>query len=194
MIAGIVRRFDRYYRRRVGIKNFCTKPECIFRIATVVSPSRFTLPSGVVIERGALLGKLHFFNEHLVSLHSLDSKILAARQSLRYLAYALQHDEELQTLVAVGATYFMPRPKTLIRIVKGLGFEVVLDKACPFTGGWVNQLRASAYTLLLRKAFVPHSGATTFWCYPVSMWMSTDTLKERYGQKIVPVCSASHAA
>ncbi len=193
MFTIIVRSFDHHYRHWMGIEEFCDNPECVFRIAIISSPARFSFPSGVVVERGAPIGKLHFFNERLSLLYSLRG-ITIIRRSLNALADALTNDAKFKPLVAVGATYFTPQ-HSILACIDDLGFETVTDKAYPFLGGWLSHLRGSVYSSFLKQTFTPNLGPKNArWCPPVPLWMSAKTLKERHGKKLVSVSCPMEAA
>jgi hypothetical protein len=132
-LRRVIRRFDAFQRRRLGVYEYCGAADCILRIS-VERTSDAVLLGDVSVAPGEQVVVLHFWNEHLVPMPARGPDIayaLAAHRvfvgSLRALARHLLDDPALADVRAVGGVIVLLSPHDHpagLRLMERLGFAV----------------------------------------------------------------------
>ena len=131
---------DRFLRRRRGIYEYTTHPQCLFRIERTRVEHAFTLADGVQLRAGDRLLKLHLWNEHIPPMGTHGPSVAwglevtrAIGISLAELARYLRLRRELDDVPAISGDMYLSTPARgdqFARIVARYGFEAVARGAC----------------------------------------------------------------
>ncbi len=185
----IVRLFDRTLGRAQGLFVYWDDPKAMFRIQLAKAPHTLRLPDGVV-EAGASVLTLHFWNEHTPEFGPAGPDLAWAmgvyrmlRPSLRILAEYLVANPELSHVQALGGA-------TILVVVGGesageklferLGLEILpyRNRLGRFGEFWEN-----VYTWALMWAYNGASLRTRhlFEVRRSEAWISKEAFLRRYG-------------
>ena len=153
---------DRILRWRLGVYEFSTRPECVFRIGTGHAEQSWKLPEGTEIRAGDDIIELHLWNEHMPAMGPHGPTVAWARQvnraiasSLSELARYIEQRPELHQVVAICGDMHLgskQRRAQLERIVARYGFLTVETCARP---GALHRLGKTILIILLVLATNP---------------------------------------
>ncbi len=197
LLSNAVRHLDASLRRRQGIIEFTSDPECILRLSAHRAEADFALRDGVV-RRGQCLGEIHLWNEHILPMTRGGANMVwgaamrrRLRHSLQCLADFVECDETFAGVkmfrgeVAFGPGKELDRTRCF---ASGFGFEITVR---PASGRPGSRLAAAGQTIFLwgmmhtfnRGAFRSLKRLThPTW---LQLWMSRETLRARYTGKAV---------
>ena len=89
ILKWAVRTLDALLRRCLGIYEFCQDEDCVLRLAVRRSKCDLTLSDGTRICRGAPVGELHLWNEHVPTIPPEGPDLAWALAFRRRLAHSL---------------------------------------------------------------------------------------------------------
>jgi hypothetical protein len=192
LLSSAVRRLDAALRRRQGIIEFTSDPNCILRLSAYRAEKEIKL-AGVTIQSGARVGEIHFWNEHIPPMPNNGANICwggsmrrRLRQSLAHLATFLENDPRFSDIQVIrGEAAFAPG-KELDRtrcFASASGFEIIER---PKTANLAHRLGSLGENIFLwgmvrtynRGALRPfdcRSHPTWF-----QFWMTRNTLRQIY--------------
>jgi uncharacterized membrane protein YdjX (TVP38/TMEM64 family) len=188
ILRSLIRRIDRYLRRKKGIFEFWDDPECLFRVSITHTPGPLNFPGGA-IPAGAKMLELHYWNEHLLHLPFDGTQVAPSRKmfrmavsSLRVLADRIGEDQRLTGVELVGGAtpqFTAGSGSSAEKVYIKLGFTVSLHRNAwgAFGRFWEN-----VYALMLRWTFNPATLQNTrilrtIWS---DFWISTDDFVHKY--------------
>lgn len=188
MMRRLVRTLDELQRRRLGIREFCDDPECLFRIRVARAERPLAVADGEV-PAGAQVLELHFWNEHFPRLppSGLDLAWAARGQhmliaSLRKLARHLRDAPDLRSVAAViGVTVLISPGEASApeKLLSRLGFA-----SAPYRSplGRIGEFWENLYTWLIMWTF---NGTTLRLrhlsrLHRMEVWMSKEEFVRRY--------------
>jgi hypothetical protein len=123
---------DRRLRRRHGVYEYSSDPDCIFRIQHMRSQHDIVLRDGTRIARGAPLIGLHLWNEQVPAIGPQGPTVAWARQfgravdnSLRTLAHYLADHPEYNDVAAIVADVRLGTAAQNLQLSRRFGFEQV---------------------------------------------------------------------
>lgn len=180
-------RLDAYLRRRHGIVEFTTKPDCILRVALAVAPRALTLSDGTSIRPGDPLLDLHLWNEHVpaippggVTLRWATAAARCARNSLRVLAAETRAGHTPNFVALRGCLRFDGR--LLQAPFAGCGFDTVIENPHS-ASAWMHEVGEACLVAMLLWAFNPAGLGHAHLTHPRRfVWMSRTRLVERHGR------------
>jgi hypothetical protein len=181
---------DALLRRRLGIVEYSSHPECMLRAAIVPSPGDLLLADGCTVRRGRPVADLHLWNERVPPMgrRGADLAWLAVfdrrlRVSLAELAHYLAAHPELAAVQAVRIeTAFGRAGADMERIGRRFGFAIVRHAAAGTAGARLHRFLADFLFLALTWAYNPASlGGKRFRRQHHEYWMSRTALETRYG-------------
>lgn len=183
---ALVRAIDRRMRRSQGLIEFDAGPDCIIRVSFFGANHRLVLSDGVVVERGAPVLDIHFWNERLpqaapgIAFGGQFGRRLA--RSFRDLSLAIQSDPRISHAVAVrGRLAFAGarRQDEMRRFGAWFGFESV-----PSRMSLARRLHDTAediWLLLLTWTYNPKSlKGRALWRRREDLWISKQRLIRHY--------------
>jgi hypothetical protein len=139
-LTRAVRGVDFLLRQSMGIEEFTTASDCIFRVSLEFADARIALSDETVVEPGEPVLQIHLWNEHLPLMPAAGPNPAwanrlrrKARQSLIMLATYLEQERQLDAVRAVhGAPPFASRigARQMARIARRFGFDI-FDPDCP---------------------------------------------------------------
>ena len=74
---------DGYLSARAGVRPFCERAECLFRLAIAPAPISLRLVDGCRIQPGDPIGEIHLWNEHIPAVPRNGPDLAWARQMSR---------------------------------------------------------------------------------------------------------------
>ncbi|MGH8228461.1 MAG: YkoP family protein [Steroidobacteraceae bacterium] len=183
-------RLDGWLRRRLGIFEYSTDSNCIFRLELGRAGHGLALSDGTRVRVGDRLLMLHFWNENVPAMGQEGPTVAWARGvsrnvefSLRELARYLQQQPSLQDFVALcGDMHLGSTRKTqqIERIVAHYGFEAV-DDAHAERRGALHRIGMSILIFMLLAATNPVAlRSTVLRRYHRRVFLSRATLERRY--------------
>jgi hypothetical protein len=129
---------DRRIRRRLGVYEYTTNAQCLFRIQLDRAEHGFSLSDGTQVSPGDPILKLHLWNEQLPLMGQHGPTVAWARQasraldnSLRELARYLAERSELANIAVICGDMSLgtaQQCEKLVRIVARYGFEAAADR------------------------------------------------------------------
>jgi hypothetical protein len=132
-LRRLIRRFDAYQRRRLGVYEYCDAADCLLRIS-VIRTHRTVALGDVSVASGERVIELHFWNEHFLPMSSngpdLGWALTTQRafiNTLRALARQMKNDPALADVRAVGGVIVLLAPHDHpggMRLMVRLGFAV----------------------------------------------------------------------
>ncbi len=129
----IIRLFDRFLQRVLGVYEFCDDPNCLFRARVTEAPHAISLPDGE-IPAGAKVLELHFWSEHFPRIPPEGPSFALALKGVRMLtgsfravAREVQHNPCLADAQAVGGVNALIYPDAgpaSEQLLRRLGFTI----------------------------------------------------------------------
>jgi hypothetical protein len=185
-----IRSFDRRQRRRLGIWEFSSDPQCILRLGRTRARVGARLSDGTVVQPGETIGVIHFWNERIPPIPESGADLAWAREFSRLLDYSLHllgqylvEEQAMTDISAFGGELPLVYTPATLRFLRRVGFEVF--DPIPPRGLVVRvvDLVSRIWVLLMRRAFNPASvrgvGLKELRRRPV--WISRQALVARYG-------------
>lgn len=185
----LVRAFDRFLRRAIGVFEFCDRPDCLLRLQWGRAPRDLHLSDGVVVRKGAPVLMIHLWNEHLPRPGSAGYDLAWATRvrrmlidSFRAVARWLSMQPGWEEVEAIGGiTVLALSPDGRVSpLIQRLGFDVfpyrrVLGRFGEF---WEN-----FYTWGIMWTFNVASlrDRSLFRLRRAEIWMSRQEFMRRYG-------------
>ena len=188
-MRALVRLVDRLLRRRMGVFEFCTDPECILRLEFSTAPHKLILSSGEV-PKGAPTLVPHLWNERVPKMGPDGADLAWAvrlgrlyRDSLRKAAHWLVAQSDAPEVRAVGgATALILLGEGSLRSLQRLGYEVF-----PYQNplGRFGEFWQNLYTWVLMWTFNPTSlrGKSIGGMRRAEAWIPIEEFLRRYGPK-----------
>lgn len=191
-LRAVIRRLDRWLRRREGIFEYTAHPDCVLRIAIRPAGIRTVLSDGAQILPGDLIVDLHLWNEHIPQMGERGPDIAWStimrqrmRDSFVLLAAWLEAHPERDDIVAVRAlTPFVSHgnARAMERISAGYRFEPV---ARPARYGFLRRLHDLGENLLIWGLVWTYNPgglrAKRFMRRRYNFWISRRRFLEHYG-------------
>lgn len=193
LFAHVVRQFDSFLRRQQNVFEFCSHSHCLLRLA-LRRAADIDLPCQFSSSRGALVGELHLWNEHIPPLSASDSRFAWVMQlrrqmqeSFALLAASVRADPHLNEIELFYAKTQLGANKQRThfeRLVKSFGFEDIEELSyadADMLGQWM-YLGDCIYLWILARAFSPVLPRHP---RPIRLpfrrlWMSRETLLKKY--------------
>lgn len=192
-----VRSLDFILRLCLGIREFSRRSDCILRVSTGHSENAVVVAGRTLVEKGAPIIELHFWNEHLALCEGPNGLFGWAlcierriRLSLMLLADQIAEDENLASHKAIRASLTFSLGG-VERVAERLGFRVIYPNRTALQG--VHDYLEGFLVIWLTWAFHPCSVRTDKSRPParVELWMSTDDLQRLYGTISFELSSSS---
>jgi hypothetical protein len=191
---------DRWLRRRQGVYEYSTDPDCLFRINRIAADEYVTLSDGTPIRPGNPILNLHLWNEHLPlqrggATFGWARRISrAVEASLFELAHCLAQSRELDDISALRADIPIgttERCEQVARIAAYFGFEMAVGTDADRAPA-IRRFGQNFYMFLLVLAANPEALRTeVFLRDHVLVYLPRSSLERRYGSYgIRPVGSA----
>jgi hypothetical protein len=187
-----IRQMDARLRRRQHIFEFCDHPHCLLRLALRRAGTDFAPPAGFSLRRGASVGELHLWNEHILPIPAAGPSFVWAktirrrmRESLALLAESARADPRLKDVEMFGAKTGLggDKPRAPFeRLMKSLDFDRVEELTrADWRERWVG-LGENLHLWALLHAFNPMALADHrfFRLSFRQLWMSREALLEKY--------------
>jgi hypothetical protein len=185
---AVIRRFDAFLCRCLGVYEFSSDAECILRVQKAVAARPLNLPGGV-IPKGAAVLKIHLWNEHVPPMPAAGPDLAWAAhvsrcfvRSLHSVAGLLRKDPSLTGARAVGGvTALLPIEgrSGSTALMKRLGFTILPyhNPLGSFSEFWEN-----LYTWGLMWAYNPISlqHHQFFRLHRAEIWMPIENFLARF--------------
>lgn len=143
LARAVIRHFDAFLRRVMGIYEFSDRPDCLFRLGRRRSPEAWSLADGTHVNKGDLIGELHFWNEHIPPMSPNGPDLAWARRfwhqlhtSLDLLAEHVHTDPRWEGVEVFGGVLLAAgqyEPETMAAVAARIGAEV---RPLPTPQGW----------------------------------------------------------
>jgi YkoP domain len=181
---------DRVISRRLGIFEFSHDPKCILRVAPARSRCDVRLSDGTEIKRNDPIIELHLWNERLPRLERNDNNLEWAQRvslcmdvSLEKLAAYLARDPESAYKAIHGRLAFSLRQglRQLDRLSGHYGFDVFDDQGPKTLGEHMHDIGENILLRMILWTFNPGSIKYSRFRRRREVWMSVETLYNRYG-------------
>lgn len=182
-----VRSLDFILRFCLGIREFSRRSDCILRASRARSENTVVIAGRTLVEEGAPIIELHFWNEHLALCEGPNGLFAwslcierRVRLSLMLLADQIAEDDGMAKHDAIRATLTFSLGG-VERVAERLGFTVIYPMRT--TSQRVHDYFEGFLIGWLMWAFHPCSVRTGKKRAPtrVELWMSTHELQRRYG-------------
>ena len=181
----VIRTFDRFLARAVGVYEFTQDPACVLRLqqATLRRPLAH---SGIVVSQGSPVLMLHLWNTRVPPLPADGADVAWAHRMTRALVYSLRlvstfilRQPPGRTPRAIGAITVLGLASGTADILSRMGF-LTRPYASPL--GRFGEWWENAYTWSLMWAFNPASlrGKRLGWLRRREYWMSTSAFLQRF--------------
>jgi len=183
-----VKAFDARQRRKLGIREFTSDPECILRIGSSKAPQEALLSDGTLVHKGEPIGVLHLSSERMLVIPASGADMTWARAFARQLMYSFhllaEYVEQDRSMVGIrafgGEVVFIFSPP-ILRLFSRLGIEVVDSPTHRGVVGWIVDTAMRVWTWLLRWAFNPESAHGLGVFDRRFIWLSVDRLIKIHG-------------
>jgi hypothetical protein len=129
---------DRSIRKRLGVYEYTTNAQCLFRIQLDRAEHGFSLSDGTRVSSGDPILKLHLWNEQVPAMGQHGPTVAWARHvsrafddSLRELARYLAERSDLANIAVICGDMRLgtaEQSEQLVRIVARYGFEAAADR------------------------------------------------------------------
>lgn len=189
MMRKLIRAFDGWLRRVLGVFEFCDDPTCLLRVRRTVAAHAVALPNRC-LPAGAPILELHLWNEHVPPLPPSGPDLAWAVQihrrlqtSFRTLARQIGRDARLSGVQAVGGIAVLPRSGAGSGdLFARLGFAL-----CPYRGPLARfgEFWENLYTWAIMWTYNPVTlrRRRLLRLHRCEIWMTVDDLVRRYGQR-----------
>jgi hypothetical protein len=186
----LVRSFDAFLRRCLGIVALSSDPECLLRVRITRSAHTVSLPGGHV-SAGAQVLELHLWNERVPPMPPEGPDLAWARQtqrlflgSLREAARQLRENPGMAGVQAVAGTtvlIFGADGVARTKLVQSLGFSVFPVHS---SLGRFGELWENSYTRALMWAYNPSSvrDLRITDMHRDEFWIARDAFLDRFGR------------
>lgn len=186
----LIRRFDRFLRRVLGVSEFCDDPDGLLRVRRTPAPHSVTLPDRQ-IPSGAPILELHVWNEHVPPMPAAGPDLAWAVRSqrrftasLHALALQMRRDPRfagVQAVTGVTVLAFTADGAEGVNLFERLGFTV-----CPYHNplGHFGEFWENLYTWAIMWAFneASLSRRRLLHLRRSEIWMTTEEFLHRYGK------------
>jgi YkoP domain len=186
----VIRTFDAFLSRRLGILPLSSDPACLLRIRFTRSGHAVSLPDGL-IPAGASLLELHLWNERVPPIPPAGPDMAWARQtqrmflgSLRQAARRLGEDPRMAGMEAVTGTtvlVFDADGVARSKLLQGLGFTIL---PAPSRLGRFGEFWENGYTRALMWTYNPTSvrNLRVLDMRRDEFWMTREMFLNRFGR------------
>lgn len=188
----VIRGFDRFLRKVLGVFEFCTGPECLLRVRRTALAHPVTL-DGRTFPVGTLVVELHLWNEHLPPLPpegpTLNWAVQTHRRlkrSFQALAASISRDPRLADAELIGGVTVLPLAGAHaggVRLFEQLGFTIL-----PYRNplGRFGEFWENLYTWAVMWAFNEPTlaGRHLLGLKRSEIWMTRETLLRRHGDVV----------
>jgi hypothetical protein len=193
--STLVRAFDGYLRRRLGVREYSNAPQCILRLQLVTNKDDVLLVDGTRLRPGAHLIELHYWNEQMPALPTQRALRLGwARhltscfeQSLCELAQYMASQPDLNDVRGIRANMSPAGKKEadqLVRILCRYGFEWVPSPVPQSFRARLRRLGENMLISTLASTYNPDAGNTwTLSRGRMPLYISRQALERRYAAK-----------
>lgn len=189
-LARAIFTLDGFLRRKQGIYEYSSHPECLFRIEDTFAQADVTLRDGTRVRPGDPLLRLHIWNEQMPPMGSDGASIAWARRamravelSLRELARAMSERPAWGDVPAICANMKLAssdETAKLLRIALSYGFETTDSARAP-----EHVLHRAGDGILAAMLVLATNPAAlrpgVFWRESRPIYMSRAFLMHRYG-------------
>jgi hypothetical protein len=191
-LGALIGALDRHLRRRQGIVEYTSSPDCIFRIQVIPSGRDVALSDGTRLRPRDRVIELHFWNEQLPTIPEQGSDFAwgwritrCAELSLRELARHLDARPDLDDVRAIRGNMSLAsaeRSDQIARLVARYGFERIPPAGPPKLSERVHQLGEN---ILISMLVIARNAAAlrtdTLRRDRVMVYLSRQALEQRYG-------------
>ncbi|MGC8780946.1 MAG: YkoP family protein [Anaerolineae bacterium] len=186
----LIRCFDAFLRRALGVYEFCAGPDCLLRVRRIALSRPLTL-NGETYPAGTAVIELHLWNEHLPPLPpdgpTLSWAVQTQRRlkdSFRMLARQMPDDPRLADAQLVAGITVLPLAGAhagSVKLFEQLGFTIL-----PYRNplGRFGEFWENLYTWGIMWAFNAPTlaGRRLLGLRRSEVWMTTGELLRRYGE------------
>lgn len=194
----VIRGFDRFMRKVLGVFEFCTGPDCLLRVRRTALAHPVTL-DGRTFAPGTPVVELHLWNEHLPPLPPAGPTLRWAvqtqrrlKQSFQALARHMPQDPRLADAQLIGGVTVLPLAGAHaggIKLFEHLGFAIL-----PYHNplGRFGEFWENLYTWCIMWAFNAPTlaGRHLLSLKRSEIWMTRETLLRQYGEAREPGSTA----
>lgn len=186
----LVRAFDRFLRRVIGVFEFCDRTDCLLRLQWKRAPRDIPFSDGTVVRKGAPVLMIHLWNEHLPrpgpAGYDLAWAIRARRMlisSFREVARWLAAQPQGEQVEAIGGVTVLAISSdgSISPLIRRLGFDVF-----PYRGalGRFGEFWENFYTWGIMWTFNAASlrDRSLFRLRRAEIWMPRGEFMRRYGE------------
>jgi hypothetical protein len=187
-LRSIIRAFDRWLSRILGVCEFCQDPECLLRLQLTQASHDLCLP-GSIVRTGEPVLLLHLWNRRVAPIPPQGPDLAWARlmyhrfvHSLRKVADHMQQSPQLANVRAVGGVTVLAGSGngSGSHLMSRLGFTLMPyhPRLEPLGEFWEN-----VYTWLLMWAYNPASlrNKNLWGLKRVEVWMPAEEFLRRFG-------------
>jgi hypothetical protein len=185
----LTRAIDRFQRYRLGIREFSSDPDCIYRLSIESAPRDAVLPDGTEFQQGQPIGILHLWGDHVPVIPSAAGNLAwaakmvrAHRRSANLLAQHVAENRALQSIPVFGNDSFFLYTQSTASLLEKMGFVVLEESPDDCLHKLARMRTVRLWTWLLRRAFNQQSirGIKPSDLQYRSIWLSRRTLMEKY--------------
>jgi hypothetical protein len=202
-LARVIFTLDKGLQHRLGVVEYSTHPQCLFRLQIGRSHRQLLLHDGTLLRPGERIARLHFWNEHVPPVPQGGSTIRWARQmqhgiaiSLRELVEYLTSQPDLADVAVVCADVpcgTQSQAHQVAHIMARYGFETMFEEE-PLPLG--ERLHRFGENILISLVVLARNSAAlradTLRRVRVPIYLSRRGLAERFGSatQAAAVCEA----
>lgn len=189
-LKALLRGLDRRMRGSQGLIEFDSSPDCMVRVSVFPAAERIVLSDGVVVERGAPVLDIHFWNERLpqtspgIGFGGRFGRRLA--RSFGELSIAIQTDPKISHAVAVRGRLAFASERNqdeMARFGALFGFESVKPSRISLALR-LHDIAEDVWLFLLTWTYNPNSlKGRSFWRRRENLWVSKERLIEHYRRR-----------
>jgi len=195
LARGVVRRFDGFLRRRLGVFHYSEDPGCRLRLSLPRTPYAVHLADGTDVAAGDTVANVHLWNERMPPIPAEGADLRWAREwqrgmtySLRLLAAYLDADPRYAAIPAVYGQIGFATTRdadTGSHLLRALGFEMFRPRAKGGLWWRFSEFWQNVYSYALLWTYNPNSLRDKPFSAieRLDLFMSRNKLRERYGEK-----------